>query len=75
MVKEFGFKQADASKVFDLLQPSYTTDGRVDPRAIDTQIQTDYKAMQLPQPAKPEQIYDYSFLPPASGAASAKPSV
>ena len=66
MVKEFGFNEADASKVFDLLKPSYTSDGRAAPEAIKTQIQLDHTAMQLPQPAPPEKIYDNSFLPAAS---------
>ncbi|HLY65400.1 MAG TPA: ABC transporter substrate-binding protein [Chloroflexota bacterium] len=66
MVKEFNFSEADASKVFDMLQPSYTKDGRAAPEAIQTQIKLDADAMQLPQPATPEQIYDNSFLPPAS---------
>ncbi len=60
--QEFGLSEADSGKLFDLLKPSYTNGGRPDPRAIQNQIETDAKAMELPKPATEDQIYDYSFL-------------
>jgi len=63
LTKDFGLTQAQGERLFDLLQPAYTTNGRPNPEAIRFQLETDAKAMQLPAPVPADQVYDFSLLP------------
>jgi ABC-type nitrate/sulfonate/bicarbonate transport system substrate-binding protein len=63
LMKEFGHTEANASRVFDLLKPSYTQNGRASSEGIKFQLETDAKAMELPKPKTEADVYDWSFLP------------
>ncbi|HLY64229.1 MAG TPA: ABC transporter substrate-binding protein [Chloroflexota bacterium] len=66
LTKDFGLSQADASKAYDLAKPAYTTNGRASEKAVQFQLDSDAKNLNLPQPFKEDQIYDYSLLPKSS---------
>jgi len=63
LVKDFQLTPDQAGRLFDLMKPTYTHNGRPNPEAVRFQLETDAKAMELPQPATEAQVYDYSLLP------------
>jgi ABC-type nitrate/sulfonate/bicarbonate transport system substrate-binding protein len=63
LVKDFDQTEANAGRLFDLLIPSYTKNGRADPRGIKNQLEADAKAMQLPKVKAESDVYDWRFLP------------
>ncbi len=65
LTKEFGLSEANAGKLFDLMKSTYTQAGRPAPQSIKGQLEADAKAMELKEVAAPDQVYDFSLLPPA----------
>ena len=63
LMKDFDQTEANASKLWELLIPSYTKNGRADPRGIKNQLEADAKAMQLPDVKTEADVYDWRFLP------------
>ncbi|MBV8085461.1 MAG: ABC transporter substrate-binding protein [Chloroflexi bacterium] len=61
--QEFQQTPDNAARLFDLLKNTYAKNGRADPRGTTLQLQLDAQAMQLPQPKKESDVYDWSFLP------------
>jgi ABC-type nitrate/sulfonate/bicarbonate transport system substrate-binding protein len=64
LTSEFGLSEPDASKLFDLMQPTYSNGGRPAAQSIHNQLTLDAQAMQLAHPATMDDVYDFSLLPP-----------
>lgn len=67
LVNEFGEKPENAARLFDLLKKTYAVNGRANPDGIKHQLELDAKAMELPAVKTEADVYDWSFLPKASG--------
>lgn len=63
LVKEFKLSPDNASKLFDFMRPTYTANGRPNPKATQFQLESDAKVMGLPKVLKEEDAYDFSLLP------------
>ncbi|HEX6511127.1 MAG TPA: ABC transporter substrate-binding protein [Chloroflexota bacterium] len=61
--RDFQLTADQASRLFDLMKPTYTLTGRANPEGIKFQLETDAKAMELPQVVPESQVYDFSLLP------------
>jgi ABC-type nitrate/sulfonate/bicarbonate transport system substrate-binding protein len=63
LVKVFKQTPENAARLFDMLIPTYTTNGRANPDGVKFQLKTDAAAMQLPQPKTEADVYDWEFVP------------
>jgi len=63
LVKDFKQTPENAGRLFDMLVPTYTTNGRANPEGIKQQLEIDAQAMKLPQPKTEADVYDWEFVP------------
>lgn len=68
LANEYGFSPQDADRAYSLLADRWQTTGRPDDDAIQAQLQLDVEGQQLDHTPDPNDIFDFSFLPPAAGS-------
>jgi NitT/TauT family transport system substrate-binding protein len=67
MAREFGFSPEDAAMVYDLLQVGWRRNGQPSPAALQFELEIDQRDLELPEPVRPEQMYDFSLVEEIAG--------
>jgi ABC-type nitrate/sulfonate/bicarbonate transport system substrate-binding protein len=62
MAAEFELSLDDAALVYPTLQPGLTRDGKPSPAAVQFEFEMDQREMELPEPIRHEQVFDFSLL-------------
>jgi ABC-type nitrate/sulfonate/bicarbonate transport system substrate-binding protein len=62
MAQTFGVSPEDAVMVFDLLQDGWRRTGQPSPAALQFELEIDQRDLELREPIRPEQIYDFSLV-------------
>jgi NitT/TauT family transport system substrate-binding protein len=62
MAQTFSVSPEDAAMVYDLLQEGWRRSGQPSPAALQFDEEIDQRDLQLPEPVRPEQIYDFSLV-------------
>ena len=60
--KEFSLDADGAGQVYDTVRPNITDNGKPNQAAIQFELSTDQELLQLKEPPKPEQLFDFSIL-------------
>jgi ABC-type nitrate/sulfonate/bicarbonate transport system substrate-binding protein len=67
MADEFALSPEDAAQVYDILQPGWAADGRPTPAAMQLEFELDQRDLELAEPIRPDQVYDFSLLQELAG--------
>jgi ABC-type nitrate/sulfonate/bicarbonate transport system substrate-binding protein len=62
MAQTFGVSPEDAAMVFDLLQGGWRPTGQPSLASLQFELETDQRDLELLEPVRPEQIYDFSLI-------------
>jgi ABC-type nitrate/sulfonate/bicarbonate transport system substrate-binding protein len=62
MAQTFSVSPEDAAMVYDLLQEGWRRSGQPSPAALQFELEIDQRDLELPEPVRPEQIYDFSLV-------------
>jgi ABC-type nitrate/sulfonate/bicarbonate transport system substrate-binding protein len=62
MAQQFGVSPEDAATVFDLLQSGWRPTGQPSLASLQFELETDQRDLELLEPVRPEQIYDFSLI-------------
>jgi hypothetical protein len=62
MRQEFDLSPADAAEVYDGLRAGWTSDGRPSVETLKFEFDMDQRELELPEPIRPEQVFDFSLL-------------
>lgn len=62
IAREFELSAEDAGVVYDGLRPGWTAKGKPDTAALQLEFEMDQRELELPEPIRPEQVFDFSLL-------------
>jgi ABC-type nitrate/sulfonate/bicarbonate transport system substrate-binding protein len=62
LMKQLALTQDEAAYIYDAIHPGWALDGRPTANAMKLEFELDQRTMNLKEPPKPEQIYDFSLL-------------
>jgi NitT/TauT family transport system substrate-binding protein len=62
LAQEFALSEQDAGDIYDELQPAWALDGRPSAAALDFELSSDQRDMNLGARPTPDQAYDFSLL-------------
>ena len=62
IAREYELSLEDAAEVYTGLQAGWTTDGKPSAAAVRFEFEMDQREMELAEPIRPEQVFDFSLL-------------
>ena len=62
LMKQLALTQDEAAYIYDAIRPGWALDGKPTASAMKLEFELDQRTLNLKQPPKPEQVYDFSLL-------------